>query len=128
MKQKKYKEKIIAIGIFILANIICPILVSKFENIDLKNAFTIMWKKIFEVIKFIRGEIEIGDNIENSIEETINYLSKNLNYTKKLIAKVTFIELVRANCWRISENADKEIIAKNVIYSKKMLEYYKNNN
>ena len=59
-------------------------------------------EKIFEVIKFIRGEIEIGDNIENSIEETINYLSKNLNYTKKLSAKVTFIKVVKANCWRIS--------------------------
>ena len=50
MNFKKYKEKIIAVVIFILANIICPIFVSKFENIDFKNAFAIMWKKIFEVI------------------------------------------------------------------------------
>lgn len=83
---------------------------------------------IFEIIKFIRGEIEREDDIENSIKETINYMSKEINYSKALIAKVTFIELVRANCWRISENANKETIAKNVIYSKKVLEYYKNNN
>lgn len=50
MNLKKYKEKIIAVAIFILANIICPIFVSKFENIDFKNAFAIMWKKIFEFI------------------------------------------------------------------------------
>ena len=43
MNLKKYKEKIIAIVIFILANIICPIFVSKVENIDFKNAFAIMW-------------------------------------------------------------------------------------
>ena len=48
MKIKKYKEKIIAVVIFILANIICPIIVSKIENVDFKNAFTIIWKKIFE--------------------------------------------------------------------------------
>ena len=50
MNLKKYKEKIIAIVIFILANIICPIFVSKVENIDFKNAFAIMWRKIFEFI------------------------------------------------------------------------------
>lgn len=50
MKIKKYKEKIIAVVIFILANIICPIIVSKIENIDFKNAYTIIWKKIFEFI------------------------------------------------------------------------------
>lgn len=50
MKIKKYKEKIIAVVIFILANIICPIIVSKIENVDFKNAFTTIWKKIFEFI------------------------------------------------------------------------------
>ena len=47
---KKHKEKIIAVVVFILANIICPIFVSKVENIDFINAFITMWKAIWQFI------------------------------------------------------------------------------
>lgn len=50
MKIKEYKDKIIAVVVFLLANIICPIIVSKIQNIDFINAFVTMWKKIFEVL------------------------------------------------------------------------------
>lgn len=62
---KKHKEKIIAVVVFILANIICPILVSKVENIDFINAFITMWKAIY--IKYINFfYTNMGNNYHNN--------------------------------------------------------------
>lgn len=87
----------------------------------------VIGEEIFEVIKFTRGEIENDNNVKQAIEETIYYLSKEIPYSKELIAKVNFIELVRINCWRISENDDKDIY-KNVMLAKEVLKYYQENN
>ena len=53
MKLDKIKKKIIPIGLFILANIICPIIVSKIENINYKDAFFSLWTKIINFAKNI---------------------------------------------------------------------------
>lgn len=86
----------------------------------------VIGEEIFEVIKFTRGEIERAQNARQAIEETMYYLSKEIPYPKELIAKVTFIELVRVNCWRISENCYKDI-DNNVMLAKEVLKYYKEN-
>lgn len=81
-------------------------------------------EEIFEVIKFVRSEIENDDNVTQAIVETIEGLSKLIPYSKKLIAKVTFIELVRVNCWRISKSDGGEYVNKNIMLAKEMLKYY----
>lgn len=83
----------------------------------------VIGEEIFEVIKFTRAEIEHADNIRQAIEETMQELSKAIKYPKELIAKVTFIELVRINCWRISENS-RENVEKNLVLAKEVLKYY----
>lgn len=85
----------------------------------------VIGEEILEVIKFTRSEIENDDNVTQAIVETIEGLSKLIPYSKQLIAKVTFIELVRANCCRIGDNCIGEYVNKNLIFAKEMLEYYK---
>lgn len=85
----------------------------------------VIGEEIFEVIKFTRSEIENDDNLTQAIVETIEGLSKLIPYSKQLIAKVTFIELIRVNCLRISDNDSGKYVNKNLILAKEMLKYYK---
>ncbi len=85
----------------------------------------VICEEIFEVIKFVRSEIENDDNVTQAIAETIEELSRLIPYSKELIVKVTFIELIRVNCWRISENDTGRYVNKNVMLAKEMLKYYK---
>lgn len=78
------------------------------------------------MIKFTRSEIEHEEDIAQAIDETMYELSQEIPYSKELIAKVTFIELVRVNCWRISEN-NQENVDKNIIFAKEVLKYYQEN-
>lgn len=84
-------------------------------------------EEIFEVIKFTRAEIEHAENVKQAIEETMYYLSQEIPYSKELIAKVTFIELVRVNCWRIGENDKGENVDRNLMLAKEVLKYYRKN-
>lgn len=78
---------------------------------------------VFEVVKFIRGEIEEANNIELSIKNSIENLSKETSFTPALISKATFINLLVVNCWRIEENHNNLNIIKNIEISEKLLEY-----
>lgn len=80
-------------------------------------------EEIFEVIKFVRSEIENDENVTQAIAETVEGLSKLIPYSKGVIAKVTFIELIRVNCWRIGENDIGEYVNKNLILAKEVLKY-----
>lgn len=84
-------------------------------------------EEIFGIIKFTRAEIENEVNIRKAIEDTIYYLSVETNYSKELIAKVTFIELVHVNCFRITTNDIGEYINRNIILAKEILKYLKEN-
>ena len=82
---------------------------------------------VFEVVKFIRGEIEDETNIELPIKNSIEILSKETPFTPSLITKATFINLLIVNCWKIEEKHNKIDINKNIEVAKKMLEYLNNN-
>lgn len=94
---------------------------SKWRVIDPQG---MIGEEMLEIRKFAEEEIRKQGDTRKHIEETFSEISKQMNLSKAMIAKLTFIELINSNCWKIRLHRNKQDIEKNVQIAKEVLKYY----